>query len=178
MHLLGGRGETRVYAFCWWKCSRKSEVVLGITFNKFIVWDLTKPYSGALNCIIPWEKNKKEYSQSFRASGLWELIYSWSNYLRLLSIRCSVSPHRIPWDVRDSDEPRFRSHCNREHEALELRVRFQKDRCWVVSNAPEKKRKKHEQHGFTFCWISNTLPSSKIYVNNLDVKRLWKKLTF
>ena len=54
----GGREKTRLYAFFWQKYSRKSEVVLGIIFNKFLVWDLTKPYSGGLNCIIPWEKRK------------------------------------------------------------------------------------------------------------------------
>ena len=49
-------------------------------------------------------------------------------------------------------------------------VRFQKDGHRVVSNACEKKRKEHKKSGFPFCGISNTLPSSEIYVNNLDVE--------
>lgn len=42
----------------------------------------------------------------------------------------------------------------------------------------KKKKRKHEKSGCTFCWISNTLPSRKFYVNNLDVEHFGKKLTF
>lgn len=177
---LSVRGEkTSLYSFCWQRCSRKFGVVLRITFNTFLVGALAKPYPWVLNCIISREKEEEEEGIFPKLQGIDLQLVKLSlnllgHFLSSQWIHQQVKPC-LPWTrglrmshwleatvIRDT------RHQSSESDSKKIDAELSQTLL----------RKKHEKHGFTFCWVSNTLPSSKIYVNNLDREHLWKKLTF